>query len=436
MRYLVLLLLLAPATALFAACSSEGTPADPTVFPPGYEGGAGDDGRTGTDCRDISAAGADPNPDALPVCGRPVAGDTSCGVSGRLCTGVCGVETPSCVPGNSCCVKSCSGFAGKTVNTCTPAEAIDGPNSGTAGVCDLGPAFELANPSAEYCTTHHCCGAVLRNPAQVCPADAYCGVTKTSPAVTCCMSKGQFPAGKRDGSTPVCGVGGCKCGDQVALATPKPCSPPDAPCGDKCITAARDLNAFVCCSAPGKPGKACPIGSRCTPDGKCIPENGDGCWLLREADIGAACDFTKPDQCKRGTLCLPFAFKCCTPDKKCTTDCNANAPAIGQCSGPGETCMASDSRCVIPPGAKCLVSSDCGPGRTCTTQGTSNVCSGGGRPETYLASAYPPDGDGQQSGSETDVDCGNPSGPTCGPGKQCITGVQCTSTVCNAGLCQ
>ncbi|HSO00165.1 MAG TPA: hypothetical protein VLS89_17855 [Candidatus Nanopelagicales bacterium] len=39
--------------------------------------------------------------------------------------------------------------------------------------------------------------------------------------------------------------------------------------------------------------------------------------------------------------------------------------------------------------------------------------------------------------AETGVDCGAPSScPLCGPGQRCVTGADCSSGVCWAGVCE
>jgi hypothetical protein len=44
--------------------------------------------------------------------------------------------------------------------------------------------------------------------------------------------------------------------------------------------------------------------------------------------------------------------------------------------------------------------------------------------------------DGLHNGQETDIDCGGPSCPPCGPGGDCQTGSDCVSGVCTGGACQ
>jgi len=44
--------------------------------------------------------------------------------------------------------------------------------------------------------------------------------------------------------------------------------------------------------------------------------------------------------------------------------------------------------------------------------------------------------DGGKNGAETDVDCGGPECPPCSTGKTCLTGPDCQSGICQAGLCE
>ena len=52
------------------------------------------------------------------------------------------------------------------------------------------------------------------------------------------------------------------------------------------------------------------------------------------------------------------------------------------------------------------------------------------------AAPAPTCSDGIQNGSETDVDCGGGTCPTCANGKHCIAGSDCASHVCTGGVCQ
>jgi hypothetical protein len=40
------------------------------------------------------------------------------------------------------------------------------------------------------------------------------------------------------------------------------------------------------------------------------------------------------------------------------------------------------------------------------------------------------------NGPETDVDCGGDTCPPCAASKECLSGADCESDVCTAGICQ
>ena len=77
-----------------------------------------------------------------------------------------------------------------------------------------------------------------------------------------------------------------------------------------------------------------------------------------------------------------------------------------------------------------------------STDDVTKVCKSGADCSTGLCNAdtgacLPASaGDGQQSGSETDVDCGGPSAAACGDGKKCGVASDCKSAVCTGSVCQ
>jgi len=57
----------------------------------------------------------------------------------------------------------------------------------------------------------------------------------------------------------------------------------------------------------------------------------------------------------------------------------------------------------------------------------SNVC--------MFGQCQPSCTDGIKNGTETDIDCGGGTCPTCATGKMCATGADCTSGICSGGQC-
>jgi hypothetical protein len=80
-------------------------------------------------------------------------------------------------------------------------------------------------------------------------------------------------------------------------------------------------------------------------------------------------------------------------------------------------------------GGSCAPSKKCADGLHCSVPGdcTSGVCTGGICQVPKCSGGL----DGVKNGTETDIDCGGASCPSCADGKACLVGGDCTSKVCN-----
>jgi hypothetical protein len=144
-------------------------------------------------------------------------------------------------------------------------------------------------------------------------------------------------------------------------------------------------------------GNAAASGLTCTESGGKLCDGNGAC---------VAC-LSSSDCPPTGTSCVSAT---CSSAGACGTQ---NAADHASCSDAGgKLCLAG--ACVV-----CLTSADCSTGNVCQNHACIGECS-----------------DGQQDGTETDVDCGGGSCPTCTAGQKCTQSNDCVSTAaCENDVC-
>lgn len=153
--------------------------------------------------------------------------------------------------------------------------------------------------------------------------------------------------------------------------------------------------------------------SQCTTDGTCVdPSCSDGMLDNGETDIDCG-----------GPVCPP-----CDDGETCNgdPDCQSGTCDAGTCASCRDGMTNGDETDVDCGGPTCPA---CDDGEDCVEDGdcTSQQCDVGGT-NTCLE---PSCDDGVVNGSETDVDCGGPCGPTCDPGEDCLVGEDCVYHGCD-----
>ena len=120
----------------------------------------------------------------------------------------------------------------------------------------------------------------------------------------------------------------------------------------------------------------------------------------------------------------------CTSDSDCTTyacDAVSHSCILDQCADQQKDGSETDVDCGGGTCHPCGFDQACQVDTDCTTSAcdfvtglcAANMCS-----------------DRRQDGSETDVDCGGGTCPTCPSNERCVVNGDCTSNICDAGVCQ
>jgi hypothetical protein len=170
-------------------------------------------------------------------------------------------------------------------------------------------------------------------------------------------------------------------------------------------------------------GKVCGVASDCA-NGVCI---------------GGVCAAPScADGVKNGTEtdvdCGGSCATKCAIGKVCGVngDCGSGNCVAGVCAAPAPTCVdgikngtETDVDCGGAACPKCINGKVCTAGTDCS----SGLCQGG------ICTAVPTCIDGVKNGTETDVDCGGASCPKCINGKVCTAGTDCSSGLCQGGVC-
>jgi hypothetical protein len=115
------------------------------------------------------------------------------------------------------------------------------------------------------------------------------------------------------------------------------------------------------------------------------------------------------------------------PQNATCNDCTTNGYETDVDCG-GVTCPACglDQHCMID--ADCM-SGKCGNTGLCEVAPPDPPCD-------PLDPQNPTCNDCTKNGPETDIDCGGDACPPCAAGKACLSGADCESNVCTAGICQ
>jgi plastocyanin len=134
---------------------------------------------------------------------------------------------------------------------------------------------------------------------------------------------------------------------------------------------------------------------------------------------GAPCASNGGKVCDGAKACVE-----CVLDPNCASGvCGADHKCVPASCGDGvKNGMETDVDCGGPTCGKCNAGSVCMSAGDCVD----GVCD----PKTMKCAAASC-GDGVKNGMETDVDCGGPTCPDCGPGKLCGSPLDCVSGVCS-----
>jgi hypothetical protein len=186
--------------------------------------------------------------------------------------------------------------------------------------------------------------------------------------------------------------------------------------GDK-PTNVCQLDSEISCEVEGIDGllasSRCPGEQVCGVDGTC-----------RDRCVSSA-DCVAGDTCVQGTCVYESELNedglLTDPDDK--TEAGAPCSYTSECVTP-LVCLAQVCR------EACKETVDCPDGKVCVLEGSGyHTCQSPTSPEEPLTC-----GNEERDGDETDVDCGGSCLP-CGPGSPCEGPADCTSTLCDAGLC-
>jgi hypothetical protein len=177
----------------------------------------------------------------------------------------------------------------------------------------------------------------------------------------------------------------------------------------------------------------CAVGLSCTSDANCTSNACDGVSLVCDAN---QCTDHRKDGNETDIDCGGGTCPACPLGLGCNvdTDCTSNA-----CDAVSLTCVANQCADHRQDGNETGI--DCG-GGTCPacplglgcnvdTDCTSNACDA-----LSLTCVANQCADHRQDGNETDVDCGGGTCSPCSSGQHCVVAGDCTSLVCNSGVCQ
>jgi hypothetical protein len=320
----------------------------------------------------------------------------SCGNGTGSSKGTCAVAGgTACHKNGDCDSNSCGSGTGSTAGTCNVGNATTchADTDCDSGSCGSGTGASTGTCTAGTCTRNRDCGSGGRCTLGVCTAGT-CSVNSDCGTVALLgICTGATCSSKNCGDDASCGVSrlcnGAKCSNPAACAVDTDCTKSQSCSGAKCSTPA-----------------ACAVDTDCTKSQQCT---------------GAKC--STPPACSVDTDCAKSQL--CN-GAKCASQTCANDAACGAsrlCNGAkcSRSACSNDSQC--PTGVACS-NATCTPPATC---GNNTDCGTGGRCSNAMCSA---------NACSSSSDCG--SGSTCHGScmpRSCVTGADCLSGICNAGVC-
>jgi hypothetical protein len=287
------------------------------------------------------------------------------------------------------------------------------------GTCDPGTGA-CSNPAAtdgtvcndnDVCTQVDTCqagGCVGMSPL-VCMAADQCHAAGTCNAASGCPNP-NAPDGTA--CTAASGPGICETGMCVGL----------------CSDGKKDGNETdVDCGGGTCP--ACVVGNTCAVDGDCVST---ACDPVTGVCVSSECSDQHQDGNETDVDCGGGMCAKCANGLKCVADTDCASSACdglsllcdaNQCSDHRKDGNETDVDCggtcpsKCPTGEQCMVDADC---VTQACDAVAHVC------DANQCT------DKQKDGSETDIDCGGGTCPTCAVGKTCTVNSDCTSSACDA----
>jgi hypothetical protein len=232
------------------------------------------------------------------------------------------------------------------------------------------------------------------------------------------------------GTCPACGLGkDCGFDADCTSGACNWCVTPHSCISNQCADCQKD-GAETDVDCGGGTCAACALGKHCNIDPDCATDACDGISLLCDAN---QCSDNRQDGAETDVDCGGSTCTSrCANGKKCLIDsdcvsqaCDAIAHVCdaSQCTDHQQDGNETDVDCgggTCPP---CVVGKDCLSNPDCASNACDDVT--GKCVSSECA-------DQKQDGTETDVDCGGGTCPTCALNKKCLTDSDCTSNACDA----
>jgi hypothetical protein len=270
-----------------------------------------------------------------------------------------------------------------------------------------------------------------------------------------------------DASQPEPAIDASACAGGVECCAAIPCTGGDSCIDGRCRAPIAEEDASVpACVGSDCPGNEPPVllAPSCDDGAQNGDETGSDCGGSCERACGAAAGCVSDADCAAGLFCAEQTGRCtevsCSDDvlngDESSTDCGGGCPGCpdGEACNTGSDCQSrvcgADSTCAAPScndnqpngdetGTDCggPCPQNCGTGGACRANNDcqSGVCGTQScAPGVERCCQAPACDDDVQNGTESDVDCGNACGP-CAVGDSCIIGIQCSSGLCQGGVC-
>jgi hypothetical protein len=391
-----------------------------------------------------------------------VANGASCGGSLTCLNGTCaGCAQPSDCPGvdDECKARSCtvgvcgfnftaSGFAvaAQTAGDCHKKQC-DGAGNITSNIDNT----DVPVDDGQQCTSEICTAGVPSHPAAA--ANTACnqaGGSFCSAAGTCvqCNAAAQCSGTDTECHTRTCTANACGVNNTAAGFVTAAQATGDCH-KNQCDGAGNIVNNVDNADVPADDGQQC-TSEICTAG---VPSH-------PAVAVNTACSQAGGTVCSAGGACVQCnaSTQCPGTDTEChARTCTANACGVNntaagfvtaaqtvgdclrnQCDGAGNIVPATDTVDVpVDDGNQCTGETCVGatpshpnlaPGVACN-QGGGTLCNGSGACVSATCS------DGAKNGSETGIDCGGGTCPSCALGLTCIANADCQSGACAGGVC-